>query len=116
MTEDETFNVLKRIPLDEMVSKYETVRTTQTPLFHAAGVAFETYALRLRSLEIHILRNEALKEGGWTIEEFFAAVEKAAIIDEVEKLNASIQFPQEIIDRAKALFPDMIFTQAKIKI
>lgn len=116
MSEEQTFKMLKRIPVNDMIILYEEAQHTMSPLLATSQMTFETYAFRLRALEVHIMRDKLLKENGWTVEEFFAAVEKQAIIEEVEKLNAAIQFPQEIIDRAKAIFPNMVFTQAKIEL
>jgi hypothetical protein len=116
MDDSDTFKRLKRIPLQDMIQLYEAAQHSLSPLYTVAQTTFETYARRLRSLEVHRMRNKILEDGGWTVDELFAAIEKEAIIDEVAKLNASIELPKDIIDRAKAIFPDMVFHQARIEI
>lgn len=45
---------------------------------------------------------KTLEYGNWTIVEFFFECEKKAIVEQVAEYNLSIEFPQEMIDRANS--------------
>lgn len=119
-TEDDTYRKLVRIPFEEM---YERVRnimdndpTKISPVLKLGNVVIERKKYYHPLVVRHYAYIKELEKGNWTVEDFSIECEKKAIIDMVEEYNQSIDFPAEIIYRAKEFFPNIKFTPAKLEL
>lgn len=114
MSEDDTFKVLKRLPHSEMMDKLVAIPRL-SPVVSLGNTGVQTkdlYPDILRHYEII----KTLEHNGWTFEDFCIETERKAIVNAVSMYNQQLEFPQELVDRAKKLFPNVRFTEAKIEL
>lgn len=127
--ESKTFRALKRNSIEDMIELYQDARVPYSPDVyvgsgssyggHVVGVGnitINTSDLRPRELILHHIRIKLLEENGWTFDEFIMAIEKRAIVYEVKMHNNSIQFPSELLNRARQFFPNLKYTEAKLEL
>ncbi len=118
-TENDTYKVLKRIPLDEMESLVDinNFKSNVPPVYRlGTGSAYDSSTWYRRDLEIEAWRNKILEKNGWTFEDFVIELEKRAIVLQVAEFNKENQIPYEIMDRARQYFPNVKFVHAKVEI
>jgi len=119
MTEKRTFDKLRQIPLEEMRTKLENM-PRMPPMFPGAGMIGSSGVLHradyYSEINYYHERIRLLKENGWEFEEFGMALEKQAVLDMIRDFNDTVQFPQEILDRAKRFFPNAKYTPAGIEL
>jgi len=117
MSEENTFNVLKRTPYHEMMTILQNQPSpiVPRPVIHINGIMIEQ-----SSFYIQMMRNHhfimILEENGWGYEEFLEEMEKVTIMNHIHAYNDSIEFPSGIIDHARKYFPNIKFTPAKIEL
>ena len=114
MSQKRTFDKLKQPPLSEMLEMLYAIKKPP-PVYILGGTAHardDYYA----DIQFHLERVMLLEQHGWKYEEFFMALEKRSILEQVKEFNDNIQFPTELIDRAKRFFPNAKFTQASIEL
>lgn len=112
MSEEQTFNKLRRCPLEEVEKAVEAVPTI-APTF----TFFDSTHLRsefLPNISLYLDRVEAIEKCGWTVTDFYVELERRAIISAVAAFNNDMKFPPELIDRARKTFPNIKITQASI--
>lgn len=114
MSEDDTFKVLKRLPHSEMMYKIVAIPRL-SPVVSLGGMGIQTKDLYPDILRHHEII-KMLEEHGWTFDDFCIEAERKAIVSAVDLYNKQLEFPQELIDRAKKLFPNVRFTEAKIEL
>lgn len=115
MSEDKTFDKLRRVPLHEMlVILRESKSPVARPVLQLGGTVIEQ-----SSLYMQLMRNynwiQILKENGWDYHEFLLEVEKDTLKNHIDTYNDSIEFPEGLIEHAKEFFPNIKFTPAKIE-
>lgn len=115
MNEETTFNRLRRIPLDEMLTLFESVKRPP-PIFTLGGNAPYERSHFYPEIVFYLERMNLLKENGWDPDEFYLELEKKSITKMVEEYNSNIAFPKEFIDRAKTIFPNIKFTPARLEL
>ena len=117
-TENDTYKVLKRIPLDEMESLVDinNFRATVPPVYSLGGGAHDSSTFYRRDLEIQVWRDKILKKNGWTFEDFVIELERRAIVLQVAEFNKENQIPYQIMDRARQYFPNVKFVHAKVEL
>lgn len=120
MNEDDTARRLRRISFDEMYQRVKDIMdndpTKISPIYKLGSVVVERTTFYHPLVVRHYAFIKVLEAGFWTLEEFFVECEKKAIIEQVKEFNESLEFPQEIINRAKEFFPDIKFTPAKLEL
>lgn len=120
MNEDDTYRRLVRIPFDEMYERVKDIMdhdpTKISPVYKLGNVVVERTKFYHPLVVRHYAYIKELEKGNWTIEEFSIECEKKAIIDQVKEYNSSVEFPAEIIERAKEFFPNLKFTPAKLEL
>jgi hypothetical protein len=105
-TEDDTFNILKRIPYAEMyalmedVEKYIPNIPVGTSSLYQTTDEYDYFDYLTRAAEL-------LNSHGWTYADFSREAERKSIIEFVENFNKSIQYPKEFLEHAKKLFPNI---------
>jgi len=117
-TENDTYKVLKRIPLNEMEDLVDinNFKSAVPPVYRLGGSAHDSSTYYRRDLEIQIWRNKTLEKHGWTFDEFVTELEKRAILVQVAEFNRDNQIPYEIMDRAKQYFPNVKFVHARVEL
>jgi len=114
MSQKRTFDKLKQPPLSEILDMLYAIKKP-SPVYILGGTAHardDYYA----DIQFHLERVMLLEQHGWTYEEFFMALEKRGILEQVRDFNDNMGFPAESIDRAKRFFPNAKFTQASIEL
>ncbi len=116
--QDKTFNKLKQTPVDELIPLYEDFVDTLakiSPMYVLGGLTVErkTY---YPDIIRHHERIKFLQSHGWELEEYCLALEKRAILSQIELFNKEYKVPQEIVDRAKTFWPNARFIQASIEL
>lgn len=114
MDEEKTFNRLRRNSLDEMIKLISEVKKPP-PVFNFGNTVFER-ADFYPEVAFYFENIALLNKHGWSVEDFYTEIERKAVLDMVREYNDSIGFPEQIIERAKRLFPNAKFTQAKIEL
>jgi hypothetical protein len=114
MDEERTFNKLRQTPVEEMLVLLDRI-PRPAPLFAFNDNMFNRSEF-FPEITFYLERVALLKEHGWTVEEFYLALEKSAIMALVKKYNETTQFPQEFLERAKRSFPNLKFTPAKLEL
>jgi hypothetical protein len=109
---DKTYNVLKRIPWEEMDEHLRNL-PRHTAVYNFSGNVFES---RKNELVRHYERIKLLEENGWSFETFVLEAERRNIIEAINEYNKENAFPLELVERAKEFFPNARFTQAKIEL
>lgn len=115
-TPHDTFRRLKRSTLEEVSKAYSQARTGLSPVYSLGSSMYDISHIRNKELMLHHERLRILEEHGWTFDDFVKESEREAILEEIKLLNASIHFPQELIDRAKKFFPNLKITEARIEL
>lgn len=118
MSQDKTFRKLKQTPIEDMIElMYEqemSSTSSLSPIYKIGNIVIE----RDSFYPIYAFRTQQtinlLKSHGWDIDEYCAALEKRAIIEQVQIFNSN-NFHEGILERAKAVFPNMKYTPAKIE-
>ncbi len=110
MSEDKTFNKLRRCNLDELEEYISNIKRVP-PLISLSGMTYDTRNY-LGESQRYIDMIRCIESHGWTIEDYYIALEKRTIRAIVKEYNDNIVFPQEIIDRAKVTFPNIEFRHA----
>jgi hypothetical protein len=117
-TEDDTFRALVKLPFDEVYQKVEEAFKDSnqgiSPVYKLGAVVVERRTYYNPMIVRHYTLMKVLEESHRTFDEFALACEKKAIIEQVKEYNDNLEFPQEIIDRARQFFPDLKFTPAKL--
>ena len=122
MNQDDTFKKLKQTPLDEMAKLYDEFINSSASAGNIPPIyQISTFALERKTYYPEILRHRAklefVKSHGWELEDLCLALEKRAIIEQVEIYNReTCKFSQEVLDRATFFFPNAKFIQAKIEL
>lgn len=120
MNEDDTARRLRRISFDEMYEQVKDIMshdpTKISPVYKLGTVVVERTRFYHPLVVRHYAFTQVLEAGHWTLEEFCVECEKRAIIEQVKEYNESLEFPQEIIDRAKEFFPNVRFTPARLEL
>ncbi len=120
MSEEKTFRHLKRIPYNEMSQKISEFNSHPSanlpPVYSLGSVTVESKKYYDPIIIRHYALIKILETGGWTLEEYAYEMEKLAVIQQVKEFNEGIEFPHEIIERAKQFFPDVKFITAKLEI
>jgi hypothetical protein len=118
MDSEKTFNVLKRISLDEMEDLIDIRNFTPTvsPCMKIGEMAFDTSLYYRRDLEIQQWREKLLGQNGWDFEGFVKETERKALLAIISRFNASVEIPQNLIDRARQYFPNAKFIHAKVEL
>lgn len=111
--EDKTFNALRRIPVEDVLILLSDIKHPVASRF-ILGQHDCIRADYFEDIAFHLERVKIIEESGWTVMDFFLALEKRSIVNLINDYNASISFPQELIDRAKRSFPNLKFVHAKI--
>jgi hypothetical protein len=112
--EQKTFNKLRRPPLQEMVEILQNIKLPP-PMFSLGGSVCERKDY-FSEVNFYLERIKLLKDNGWDPEEFYLELEKRSIFEIVREYNQSVEFPTEILERVKRIFPDAVFTKAEIKL
>lgn len=119
MDEEDTFRKLKRIPFADMhqqvLDSYNSPPSI-SPVYKLGSSVVERSKFYHPMMNRHFDFIRILEEGNWTVDDFAFECEKKAIIEQVEEYNQSIEFPQDVIDRAKQFFPNLKFTPAKLEL
>jgi len=120
MSEEKTFRHLKRIPFDEMGQKVRDFNNDSmnrmSPIYKLGNVVIESKVYYDPMIVRHYGLIRLLDIGGWTLEEYAHEMEKQAVVQQVKEFNESLEFPTEIIERAKQFFPNVKFTEAKLEL
>lgn len=120
MTEEDTFRKLVRIPFDEMYERVINLLDNNTtgisPVYKLGSVMVDRNAFYHPLVVRHYAYIKELESGNWTIDEFTIECEKYAIKQQVQIYNESIEFPVELIDRARQFYPNIKFTPAKLEL
>jgi hypothetical protein len=120
MSEEKTFRHLKRIPYDEMTKKIRDFNNDsmgKVPhMYRLGNFAVERTTYYDPTIVRHHGLVRLLEIGGWTLDEYAHEMEKQAVIQQVKEFNENLEFPTEIIERAKQFFPDIKFTEAKLEL
>jgi len=114
MTEEATFDKLRRCTLEQMTTCLEQI-VKLPPVMILGNKHCDIHDYYPTSM-YYSQREKCFKDNGWTGEDYYYAKEKEAVIQMVDAYNESIQFPKEVIERAKRIFPNITFTEAKITI
>jgi hypothetical protein len=114
MTEQTTFNKLKRCSFKDIKQILEGIGT-RLPMIRFNDFAYQ-YPDYSRKLTYHLELVKACEENGWNLDDLYMELEREVVISVVVAYNESIKFPQEVLDRAKAVFPNVKFTEAKIEL
>jgi len=114
MSQQDTFNKLKQIPIDEMIEKFSQVKRLQ-PVYQIGNLNVDTRDY-YSDMRFHLERITVLEEHGWDYKDFLLALEKRAILTIIKDFNDSMEFPQDLLDRAKRFFPNAKFTKANIEL
>lgn len=118
MTLNDTFNKLKQTPISDMNLIVETHRATPLkipPMYQVNNMLIDRDTYYPDILKYRDLLT-LLREHGWEFEDYCLALEKKAIIEQVEMCNASTELPVYLIDRAREFFPNLKLTQARIEL
>ncbi len=111
-----TFRRLKRNSIEDMIKLYQGVKLPYQPVVSFGAGNFEPSTFRPNQIVLHQLKMKLLEENGWTFEEFIMAMEKRAITEDIREFNRCIQFPTDLLDRARQFYPNMKFTEAKVEL
>lgn len=116
MSEDKTFNRIRRCSLEEMITHLNNI-IKPPPIISMGNVCYERSEF-YSELNFYFERIRCLQEYGWEIEDFYVELEKQSILHLVNEFNTSVSagFPQLIMDRAKKIFPNFKFIPAKIEL
>lgn len=116
MSEDQTFNTLKRTPFKEMMGILENSGSRPAPpIFNIGDNMLSTSSSQYRILmKLHSYKT-LLEDNGWEFEDFMKEIEKDTLLKNIDAFNSSIQFPTDLISHAKKFFPDIKFTPARIE-
>lgn len=115
MEEKQTFNRLRRAPVDEVLKLLEDVKRPSPVFTLGANSPYERSHF-YPEIVFYLERMALLKEHGWEPEEFYMELEKRSITKMVKEYNDSIAFPREFIDRVKKIFPNIRFTPAILEL
>lgn len=88
---------------------------TPPPIFSLGGTICERKD-HFSEVSFYLERIKILKDNGWEPDEFYLELEKKTILDIVQQYNDHIEFPGEILDRVKRIFPNAVFTKAEIRL
>ena len=115
--EENTFNRLRRVSLEELVERLQNIPRSHFPPCPFTGPQ-NTPKNRLMNMDVLALvrRVQVIEESGWTVEELDRELEKNMVIDWVTEFNTSITIPQQILDSARRYFPNVRFIPAKIEL
>ncbi len=120
MSEEKTFRHLKRIPYDEVSTKVREFNNDNmnrlSPIYKLGNVVIESKVYYDPIIVRHYGLVKVLEINGWTLEEYAQEMEKQAVVQQVKEFNESLEFPTEIIERAKQFFPNVKFTEAKLEL
>lgn len=113
MSESETFNKLRRVPMSEMVQKLND-QVLPASVIGLGSVIQEIPELQTDLVRFQ-MREKLLTECGWTADEFILELEKMTIGRIVNEFNSKqVVYVKELIQRAKVYYPNAIFTPARI--
>lgn len=117
MTEEATFNKLKRTPLEEMMY---IINSVDKPIIPRAVMNLNGNVIEQSSIYMQLARHhhyvELLKDHGWNYIDFMTELERKTILEHIQSYNDNLEFPASIIEHARKFFPDVKFTQAKIEL
>lgn len=119
MDEDKTFRILKRKSFEDTRTKIDATfkeGSKISPVYKLGSVVVERNTYYNPLIIRHYQLIKILEDYGWTLEEFALESEKRSIIEQVKEYNENLEFPQEIIERAKQFFPNVKFTPAKLEL
>lgn len=118
MSESDTFNKLRRIPVEEMESLIDinNFKTLHPPIQQWGDIVYDIGKHWNRELELHRWRMQLLEENGWTFDEFFKEIEKSNIRKLVAQFNESLLVPPGLMERIKIFFPDAKLLPARLEL
>ncbi len=120
MSEEKTFRHLKRIPYDEMHKKirefYNDGANQMSPMYRLGHTVVEGKKYYDPIIVRHYGLIKVLEISGWTLDEYAYEMEKQAVIQQVKEFNENLEFPIEIVERAKQFFPNIKFIEAKLEL
>jgi len=114
MDEEQTFNKLRRIPLEDMLVLLSNANLPP-PLFTLGSRIYERSDF-YNEMNFELEKIKMLKDNGWGIDDFYIELEKRSILKIVKEYNNSLIFPQELLDRITRSFPNAKFIPAKIEL
>jgi hypothetical protein len=114
MSEKKTFDKLRRLPVQEVKDRISRGKNGIPPVFKLGSSVVQRKDF-FDDIHFYIETINILEECGWNPQDFYLEMEKEILIDLINEYNASIDFPQEIIDRATRVFPNAIFKPARIE-
>lgn len=114
ITEKETFDKLRQLPLNEMFAKIRALE--ELPQIINVGNTHITSNQYYSKIQYHLEHVKLLEENGWKYEEFYLALEKKSIMSIIKQYNDSLVFPSELLDRARKSFPNLKFTPGSIEL
>lgn len=111
---EDTFNKIRRIPLDEMEELFSNVKRGIS-LYQWGNNVYDGRDF-YPDIVMATERSVLLETNGWTMQEFYLELEKNAIRYAVSEYTKSVKLPVDIVERAKRVFPNATFTEASIKL
>jgi hypothetical protein len=116
--QDNTYHKLRQTPFEEVWRLYDDYADTVSKL--SPVYAIGNTNVERRSFYPDIIRHNErivfLRSHGWSIDDFCLALEKRAILIQIEIFNRDNVFPIEIIERAKTFWPNAKFIPASIEL
>jgi hypothetical protein len=109
---EDTFDKLRRIPLDEMEELFSNV-TRSISQYQWGNNVYDGRDF-YPDIVLATERSVLLEINGWTMQEFYLELEKNAIRHAVNEYNKSVALPADIVDRARRVFPHATFTSPQI--
>lgn len=110
--EEKVFDKLKQTPLDEMCVLLENI--VRPPIMFPLSNGVYDRSNYYHDMTFVIDKINLLKQHGWAVEDFQLELERTAILGIINDFNDSLQFPQEIVDRAKKFFPNIVIRPATV--
>lgn len=114
MTEKKTFDRLRRCSFTEIKEIIEKARVP-TPMYNFGDTVYQRAPFN-EKLVAHLELIRLCDKHGWDLADLYLELEREAVTTAVSVYNNSIRFPDGIIERAKMVFPNAKFTEAKIEL
>jgi len=116
--QEKTFKKLKQTPIEEMITLYNEFHSSLSkiaPVYVIGNVTIERKCYYPEIIQ-HNERINFLRQHGWEMDEYCLALEKRAILSQIELINQEYKVPREIVERAKTFWPNARFIQASIEL
>jgi len=107
--EEKTFDVLRRPDIDTMLEKLKDITTVKS------SVNFRNGPEMVPDIVTTYEKIKCLESNGWEFEEFVLALEKRAILAQVDEYNRD-RFPSDLLNRVRKFYPNAVFLEARIEL